>query len=168
MPPISHIPPPPNGPAAAVYPIFTNYLAKTKDTVKGISPYIRMPKHQNQVMYRNSIAMPNMSKDELMKLSKDELIDMLQGQLAKRFAKRDVKRRQVKGTKNNVKPKTVKQITEFFKAKTMKSTNDRPDVFDFKTESLCHYVSTVKKKYHGQKLAGQQKILHFSICLVID
>lgn len=118
-----------------------------------------MPKHQNQVMYRNSIAMPNMSKDEFMKLSKDELIDMLQGQLAKRFAKRDEKK---------IKPKTVKQITEFFKGKTMKSTNDRPDVFDFKTESLCHYVSTVKKKYHGQKLAGQQKILHFSICLVID
>ena len=58
-----------------------------------------MPKHQNQVMYRNSIAMPNMSKDEFMKLSKDELIDMLQGQLAKRFAKRDEKKKKAKDCK---------------------------------------------------------------------
>ena len=61
-----------------------------------------MPKHQKDtIIYHNGIeSMNNMSIVELLKLSKDELIDVLQGQLAKQPA-RDVKQRQLVNKRRN-------------------------------------------------------------------
>ena len=109
-----------------------------------------MPKYQDGVIiYHNSkMSKKNiefMSKDEFMKLSKNEIYEMLHGQLAKQPAKRDVKQRQAskQGTKSN-----VKQISEILEAKTKKPTTDKqPDVFFLiLRKSLCHYVSTVRKR----------------------
>ena len=61
---------------------------------------------------------------------------MLREQLAKRPAKRDETQCQAsrRGTKRNVKPniKSVKEITEFFEARIMKASKDKPEVFNFK------------------------------------
>lgn len=69
--------------------------------IKGISIYIyiSMPKHQHDVfIYHNGIMrkknIESMSKDEFMKLSKDEIYEIFHGQLAKQPAKRDEIQRQ--------------------------------------------------------------------------
>lgn len=65
---------------------------------------------------------------------------MLREQLAKRPAKRDETQCQAsrRGTKRNVKPniKSVKEITEFFEARIMKASKDKPEVFNFKKKPV--------------------------------
>lgn len=72
-----------------------------------------MPSAMDIVIYPNNIdsmsKSNNMSKDEFIKLSKDEIFDMLQGQLAKQPAT---------GTENSLKPS--KQGTKY-NVKPMKS-----------------------------------------------
>ena len=81
----------------------------------------------------------NISKDEFMKLTKEEIYAILQGQLAKQPA-RDVNQRQSsrQGMKRSVKPKikSVKEINEVFEARTMKASKDKPEVFNFKKKPV--------------------------------
>ena len=88
-----------------------------------------MPSAMDVVIYPNNIdsmsKLNNMSKDEFMKLSKDEIFDMLQGQLAQQPATgtENTLKPSKQGTKYNVKPmkSLVKEKIEYYEHKARKT-----------------------------------------------
>lgn len=106
---------------SSTYPLFLLIIWLERKIFKGMCIYISMPKHQrNANIYRNSSNMNNLNE-----MTKDEIYNMIQGQLAKRPAKRDVKQRQIRrqGTKYNVKPlkEIVKERIKYYEDKARKT-----------------------------------------------